>query len=89
MFADIEQIRTEINDEIDEIIDGKDRSESIKRYIGKKNQTPAEVESLIKYFLTKVKDKVNDKLTNYLYNEARVLKDTIDRVDGHDCDDDD
>jgi hypothetical protein len=78
MFSEIEDIRKEIAQNISDICTDDDKQ--LKKYFaGFKKITRTDAEDAVKYFLGKVRDDIDSRLSGYLYNEARALKDIIDR----------
>jgi plasmid rolling circle replication initiator protein Rep len=82
MFGDIDNIRKDINDTLQSLECGKEIHSYFGDYKTKHEKvTREEAESAIVYFLELARVDVDNRLTNYLYSEAQVLKDTLARID--------
>jgi hypothetical protein len=82
VFSEIDGIRKETNDSIRILEGGKE----IHSYFGdhnKKNEkiTREDAEGAVRFFLEIVRKDIDSRLSMYIYSEAQVLKDTLERID--------
>ena len=90
MFNEIEQIRSGLLFDLKDIAEDKGNRKLITDYFGKdkKTFTRDEVHLICKVAIERISNKIDNKLSMYLYNEAKALKDVIDRIDSPSSDDD-
>jgi hypothetical protein len=88
VYNQIDTIRRELHHDIFVI---ENDPKLVSKFFGKHGKIFTEEEVLVicKYITNQIGTNIDNKLNDYLYDEAKILKEVIERMDGMHCDFDD